>query len=81
MRTTLTLDDDVAKKVRAEVRRSGRSFKAVVNDLLRLAFTLRRTNTRPRPFEVRARALGTRPELNYDNIGELLEHLEGPTHR
>jgi len=81
VRTTLTLDDDVAKKLRAEVRRSGRSFKAVVNDLLRLAFTLRRDNTNPRPFQVRARALGIRPELDYDNIGELVEHLEGRAHR
>ncbi len=36
MRTTLTLDDDIAAKLKAEARRSGRSFKAAVNDLLRL---------------------------------------------
>ncbi|HUP45373.1 MAG TPA: ribbon-helix-helix protein, CopG family [Thermoanaerobaculia bacterium] len=28
MRTTLTLDDDVVKELRAAARRSGRTFKA-----------------------------------------------------
>ena len=36
MRTTLTLDDDVAAKLRAEARKSGRSFKETVNQVLRL---------------------------------------------
>ena len=35
MRTTLTLDEDVAAKLRAEARRSGRSFRDVVNDAIR----------------------------------------------
>ena len=35
MRTTLTLDDDVAEHLRAELRNTGQSFKRVVNDVLR----------------------------------------------
>lgn len=35
MRTTLTLDDDVAEKLKAESRRSGQSFKQTVNEALR----------------------------------------------
>ena len=35
MRTTLTLDDDVAAKLRAEMRRSGMSFREVLNDAIR----------------------------------------------
>jgi predicted nucleic acid-binding protein len=35
VRTTLTLDDDVAVRLEREVRKRGDSFKAVVNDLLR----------------------------------------------
>ena len=31
----MTLDDDVAAKLKADARRSGRSFKEVVNDVLR----------------------------------------------
>ena len=36
MRTTLTLDDDVASLLAKEVRRSGVSFKAAVNQFLRM---------------------------------------------
>ena len=35
MRTTLTLDDDVAAKLKAESRRAGRPFKEIVNETLR----------------------------------------------
>jgi hypothetical protein len=38
MRTTVTLDDDVDAMLRAEVRRTGRSFKQVVNELLRESY-------------------------------------------
>ena len=78
MRTTLTLDDDVAAKLKAEVRRSGRSFKEVVNGLLRLALNTRHAVERVEPFKVTARALGKRPGLDYDKVSALVEHLEGP---
>jgi hypothetical protein len=81
MRTTLTLDDDVYAKLDAEVRKSGKSYKKVVNDLLRRALLARPPVKNARAFKVRGRGLGTRPGLNYDNIGELIEQLEGPLHR
>ena len=83
VRTTLTLDPDVATRLRAEMRRSGKPFKVVVNDALRLAFT-RRPSSHPTaaPFEIRARDLGAlRPGLNLDDVGGLLEAAEGPSHR
>ena len=39
MRTTLTLDDDVAALLQQAVRQTGRSFKEVVNDALRTGLT------------------------------------------
>jgi len=80
VRTTLTLDQDVWAKLRSEARRSGRPFKQLVNELLRRALVERRPAP-VEPFRVRARALGVRPGLDYDNIGELLEQLEGPVAR
>ena len=35
MRTTLTLDEDVARQLKERARRSGESFKEVVNSVLR----------------------------------------------
>ncbi len=81
MRTTLTLEDDVTAALRAEVRRTGRPFKAVVNELLRAAFQLRRKRREVPPFKVRARPLGVRPGLDYDRTAELVEQLEGPLYR
>jgi hypothetical protein len=83
VRTTLTLDPDVATRLKAEMRRSGKPFKDVVNDALRLALTRRaRDKAAEVGFEIRPRDLGAlRPGLNLDNIGDLLEATEGPAHR
>jgi ribbon-helix-helix CopG family protein len=81
VRTTLTLDDDVKAKLDQEIRKSGKSFKEVVNYYLRLGLN---TPVRTRPakkFVVRARPLGLPPGLSYDNVGELIEQLEGPLHK
>lgn len=82
MRTTLTVDEDVAAKLKAEVRRSGRSFKETVNEVLRRGL-LTGPGARPRePFKVVARDLGRlRPGLSLDNVADLLEQAEGPRHR
>lgn len=61
------------------MRKSGRPFKEVVNHYLRLGLSARREKARRAPFVVRARPLGTRPGVDYDNVAELLEQIEGPT--
>lgn len=78
VRTTLTLEDDVAARVKRESQRSGRSFKDVVNDLLRRGLEAKRPQRASKPFVVRARPLGVRPGLDYDNVADLLEQIEGP---
>ena len=79
---SLTLDDDVAAKLKAETRRSGRTLKDVVNEYLRLGLYAKKTQQPRRPFHVEARDLGAlRPGLSLDNVGDLLEQLEGPVHR
>ncbi len=81
MRTTLTLEEDVAAKLKKEVRRSGKPFKAVVNEAIREGLEARSRQKKLPPFKVKARNLGLRPGLSYDCIGELLEIAEGPFHR
>jgi len=82
VRTTLTLDDDVAAKLKSEARRSGRSFRDVVNDALRRGLTSRRDARPPIPFKVMARDLGElRPGVNIDSVSDLLEQVEGARHR
>ncbi|HYV03939.1 MAG TPA: DUF2191 domain-containing protein [Blastocatellia bacterium] len=76
MRTTLTLDDDVAAKLRSETKKSGRPFKETVNHFLRLGLNARRDMKAVKPFKVRARPLGERPGLNYDDVWGLIEQIE-----
>ena len=81
MRTTLTLDEDVAAKLKAAARRSGRPFRDVVNEALRRGLAVERANKRV-PFKVETRSLGgARPGLRFDSIADLLEQVEGPGHR
>jgi hypothetical protein len=81
VRTTLTLDDDVVTRLKTEMRKTGQPFKQVVNKFLRLGLNTYPNLKSAKPFVVKARPLGARPGLNYDDIGELLEQLEGPIHR
>ena len=81
MRTTLTLDDDVAERVHERCRKTRRSFKEVVNELLRLGLLEQAKSSRRKPFRVHTRPLRARPGLNLDNIGELLEQIDGAAHK
>lgn len=81
MRTTTTLDDDVAAKVTAEAKRTGRSFKDALNDLIRRGITAKRAEQPRERFMVQARDLGMRDGITLDNISELLEQVEGSRHR
>lgn len=80
MRTTLSLDDDVASLLRKEVRHSGDSLKRVVNRFLRLGLAASKQGTR-KHFVVKPWNLAPPAGLSFDNVGELLEVLEGPEHK
>ena len=80
MRTTLSLDDDVVKLLRRELRRSGTSLKVAVNHFLRLGLMVAEKPER-KPFVVQPRPLGLPAGFNYDNVEDLVEALEGATHK
>jgi hypothetical protein len=81
MRTTLTLDEDVAARLQAEARRSGRSFKTVVNEHLRRALAQRSVQQSLPAFEVEPRTMGGPfPGSSYDNVAALIEEIEGVQH-
>jgi hypothetical protein len=81
-RTTITLDDDLLRRLKTEARRTGKSFKEVVNAVIRHGFDRQGAPRKPIPFKLRgARDLGSRTGLDYDNIGKLLEFAEGPEHK
>lgn len=70
----------MARLLNNESRRSGTSFKRVVNHFLRLGLMASKQPPR-KPFVVKPINLGLPPGLNYDNVEQLLEFLEGPEYR
>lgn len=81
MRTTLTIDDDVAAKLRDEMAKSQRTLKEVVNAFLRQGLRAPRDEDLARPFTVRARPMGLRSGFDLDDIGGLLELVDGVSRR
>ena len=81
MRTTLTLDDDVAALVTGEVKRRKTSLKAVVNEALRRGLAAPRKPRTPRkPFRTRTVNLGP-PRISIENVWEAIAFAEGETYR
>jgi hypothetical protein len=82
MRTTLTLDEDIAERLQAESQRTGRSFKEVVNEHLRTSLARSRALKSMGQFHVRPADLGGPATAgSYDDVAALLEESEGAEHR
>lgn len=77
----MTLDDDVAAKVRGEMARTGATMKQIVNGTLRRGFEAPTEEELATPFKLEAHRLGLRPEFDLDDINGLLDHLDGPARR
>jgi len=77
VRTTVTLDADVAALLNREMRKSGEGFKQVVNRAIRLGLTGPKQSAR-KPFKVKPFNLGL---PHFTKVEELLEYLEGPDYR
>lgn len=75
MRTTLAIDDDVARLLHDEMARTRRSLKEVVNDLLRRG--LAAAAERPaEPFRVQARDLQLKAGIDEGHFNRLVDELE-----
>lgn len=82
MRTTLTLEDDVAALLTRVVKRRGGAFKATVNEALRLGLeTMARPAARASPYRVTPFNLGGSLVGSLDNVEEILSRAEGEDHR
>lgn len=78
MRTTLTIDDDVEFGLkRIQEAEPKRSFKEIVNDVLRQGLVNNPVPKKKR-FKIKTFSLGLREGLSLDNIEELLDQVEGP---
>lgn len=82
MRMTLTVDDDLAAQLQQLRKQRSKSLKSVVNDVIRQGLNANGSVKRKkRRFVVQTFDLGPSLIGSLDNIGEVLERIEGPLHK
>jgi hypothetical protein len=80
MRTTLTLDPDIAAKAKKGAAKLRKPLKEVINAALRVGLDEILAPPAAKPYRTKARPLGLRQGFSYDNISELLARVEGEDH-
>ena len=82
MRTTLTIEDDVAVRLEKVLQTSKTSFKALINDVLRRGLDdMDRPAERRTPYVLCTVDLGECLVPNLDSVAEALAHGEGEAFR
>ena len=81
MRTTLTLDEDVAQRTKKLASKLKKPFKAVLNEALRKGLDQVEQPQKRRDYRTIPHEMGLREGLSIDNIQELLAHAEGENRR
>lgn len=76
MRTTLTLDPDVARMIEEEVHRARKPFKQVVNEILRRGLEPRAQRRKAKPYSVRPHAARLMPGIDRGRFNALADELE-----
>ncbi|HLX62718.1 MAG TPA: hypothetical protein VKX17_15685 [Planctomycetota bacterium] len=77
MRTTITLDPDVEKMLKQTMRKSGKSFKYIVNSAVRAGLRAHPEKARRKPYRLKARDLGFRGEVLPSHVLESLDEDDG----
>ena len=76
MRTTVTLEKDVALLLHDAMHRSRRSFKETLNTALRSGLTGQRVPAKATRFLVKARPMGLRAGIDPTSFNKLADELE-----
>ena len=75
MRTTVTLDPDIAARLRSVARERGISFKEALNGALRRGLTSGGAGSK-RPYRLASRRLELRPGIDLEHALRLAGELE-----
>ena len=78
MRTTITIDDDIIKRIASIAEHEGRTRRDVLNDVLRQGINaMHRRPTEKKPFRTASKDLGRCLIPSIDNVAEALSVAEG----
>ena len=77
MRTTITLEPDIAARLKEFAHRRRLTFKAAVDAVMRRGLAAQeRAEARPEPFVVEPHAGGFRPGLDITRLNQVVDQLE-----
>ncbi len=76
MRTTLTIDDDVAARIEERRRTNGQSLKQVVNQLLREGLRSSERQPEARRYRTKTHKLRLRSGFDAARLNQLVDELE-----
>ncbi|MGI9303201.1 MAG: ribbon-helix-helix protein, CopG family [Gammaproteobacteria bacterium] len=76
MRTTLTIDDDIAARIEALRRERGLSYKKAVNALLRDGLEHQTTRTAAKRYRTKPRKISIRPSVDPTKLNQFADELE-----
>jgi len=76
MRTTLTLEPDVARLIEEEAHRKRKTIKAVVNDAIRKGLSSDGSRPRTGRYRVRPHVTKLRPGIDPASFNQLADELE-----
>jgi IS30 family transposase len=80
MRTTLTLDDDLAGLLKERARELGIPFKDAVNRTIRAGLGEAAADRRESAPKTIPHSFGFRPGVDLDKLGQLADELEAETY-
>jgi hypothetical protein len=76
MRTTLTIEPDVAQQIRQLMTEKRLPLKRVVNDALREGLAKSAKKAKAKPFKVEPFSLEFKPGIDRDKLNQLVDELE-----
>jgi hypothetical protein len=76
MRTTLTLDPDVAMNLKRHMAEKNVTFKEAVNQALRSGLNVVAKEKKRTPFKVIPHSFGFKPGIDLNKLNQLVDELE-----
>ena len=76
MRTTITIDDGLARRLKDEMRARGTSFRQTLEDAIERGLDEKRANPTAKVFRVKPRRMGLRTGIDPTRLHDLDTDLE-----
>ncbi len=76
MRTTVTLEPDLAERLKELAHRRRTSFKKILNEAIRRGLAAHEAARHEEPFVVQPHAGGFRPGVDPEKLNQLVDELE-----